>query len=196
MNSIYCIGRNYVKHAQELGNEVPQSPVVFLKAWSSLRGLNENLLAFSTETFHHEIELVLKMKRDLDLGAVVTATDIEGIALGLDLTRRDVQTELKSKGLPWTLAKSFAGSAVLGHLRPFEERTYHFSLKVNGDLRQSGDSSLMLFPLLTLATYLNSFSPLKKGDLIFTGTPEGVGPLRKGDRFELCWDDRTESGTL
>jgi 2-keto-4-pentenoate hydratase/2-oxohepta-3-ene-1,7-dioic acid hydratase in catechol pathway len=197
MCTIYCIGRNYVKHAQELGHEVPSSPVVFLKSWASLRGVHDSDLAWSQEVFHHEVELVLKIARDLKRGDKVRAEDISEIGLGLDLTRREVQNELKAQGLPWTLAKSFAGSAVLGKMRPFEDRPYRFELKVQGLSRQIGDSTKMIFPFLSLCNFINSFSPLRKGDLIFTGTPEGVGPIRKGDDFEFYLDgELSDQGTL
>jgi fumarylpyruvate hydrolase len=111
MSTIFCIGGNYVKHAQELGNEVPSTPVVFLKAESSLYTAS---LAFSGETFHHEVEIILKIARDFKLNEKTSPIDIEAMALGLDLTRREVQNELKTKGLPWTTAKSFAGPTVVG----------------------------------------------------------------------------------
>lgn len=184
--TIYCIGRNYVKHIQELSNEVPTSPLVFLKAPASLRGLKGGPLAYPQETFHHEIELVLQIGRDFKLGENCGHDDISAIGLGIDLTRREIQTELKKQGLPWTTAKSFAGSALLGSLRPYEEtQNITFDLFVNGQLKQHGESQNMIYPFLDICNYLNSFSPLQKGDLIFTGTPEGVGEIKKNDVFEF-----------
>lgn len=199
--AIYCIGRNYANHAQELGNEIPAAPIVFLKAESSLRPLSHGVLAFSDEVFHHELELVLCMGRNLELGAKVQHTDIESIALGIDLTRRETQSELKNKGLPWTISKSFAGSAIIGQSRPYSEvsksENITFKLWVNDELRQVGETKHMIFPFLSLCNYINSFSSLRKGDLIYTGTPEGVGPARKGDRIETQFqDEEKESGIL
>ncbi|HAZ11391.1 MAG: hypothetical protein A2X86_20070 [Bdellovibrionales bacterium GWA2_49_15] len=199
--AIYCIGRNYVKHAHELGNEVPTSPLIFLKTENSLRGFAQSPLAFAEEVFHFEAELVLSIGQDLILGEEVTFKHIQGISLGIDLTRRQVQNELKAKGLPWTLSKSFVGSAILGKTYDFvsysEQKNLTFRLKINGQERQRGDTQHMIFPFLTLCNYLNSFSTLKKGDLIYTGTPEGVGEIRRGDSFEMQLENETfEHGVL
>lgn len=191
--TIYCIGRNYAAHAKELGNEVQGEPVVFLKAENTKRGLESSPLAFATETFHHEVELVLRIGRQVSLGQKASWNDVDSMTLGLDLTRRGAQDELKKKGLPWTLAKSFKGSAIVG---PWVERKkfpdlnhIQFSLSVNGVVRQKGDTSLMLFPVPHLLTFLASFNELQIGDLVFTGTPEGVGPIKVGDAFDLTFEN-------
>jgi 2-keto-4-pentenoate hydratase/2-oxohepta-3-ene-1,7-dioic acid hydratase in catechol pathway len=199
--TIYCIGRNYVKHAQELKNEVPTSPLIFLKAESAIRSFAQAPIAFAQETFHYETELVLTFGKDLELGAPVTNGDIEFLSLGLDLTRREVQSELKSKGLPWTLSKSFAGSAILGKKYPFstfaDSSNIVFEFKLNGETRQRGESQHMIFSFLTICNFLNSFSPLCRGDLIFTGTPEGVGTFQRGDHFETILENQySEKGQL
>jgi len=197
VRNIYCIGRNYVKHAHELGNEVPESPVVFLKSSASLRGLEPqpDALAFSDENFHHEVEMVLLVGRDVPLGGLTAGAEeacVEAIGLGLDLTRRETQTALKSKGLPWTTAKSFAGSAIVGPFtsiagldESFALREVAFDLRVNGELRQAGRVEHMIFDVPSQLRYLNSLAPLLRGDLVFTGTPEGVATLRRGDSFEM-----------
>lgn len=189
--NIYCVGRNYADHAKELKNELPREPLIFLKAPAALRPLAEGPLAFSAETFHHEVELVLLVGRYVALGArsEATAGVIAAIGLGLDLTRREVQDELKKKGLPWTLAKSFAGSALLHPLRALDPKIplegIEFSLDVNGEPRQLGRSQDMIFSFATILQYLVGLHPLYPGDLIYTGTPAGVGPLRKGDALRV-----------
>ena len=186
--SIYCIGRNYQDHAKELNNEIPTKPVVFLKSAASLRGLEPSPMAFADERFHHEIELVLKIGKNIRLGETINVEEaVSHLALGLDLTRREIQTELKSKGLPWTLAKSFAGSAVIGSLVKFDAKIkfsdIDFSLTVNDVLKQEGHTRDMMFDVSYLLDYLASFQELNEGDLIFTGTPKGVGPIEVGDTF-------------
>jgi 2-keto-4-pentenoate hydratase/2-oxohepta-3-ene-1,7-dioic acid hydratase in catechol pathway len=188
VGTVYAIGRNYAAHARELGNAVPEDPVVFLKARAAVRGLEPAPLAFA-ESFHHEVGLVLRIGRDVPLGAPGGWDDVAGVALGLDLTRREVQARCKEKGLPWTTAKSFAGSAVLGPFVPRGELgdldRLAFALEVNGEARQRGEIGGMTFPVPHLLRFLASLAPLEPGDLVFTGTPEGVGPIRAGDAFVL-----------
>ncbi|EQC45505.1 fumarylacetoacetate hydrolase family protein [Bacteriovorax sp. Seq25_V] len=194
--NIYCIGRNYRAHAEELGNEVPKSPVVFLATVSSLRSFEPAPIAFEDETFNFEAELVLKIARDHFLGEKMGKDSIEAIACGLDLTRREEQAKLKNKGLPWTTSKSFLGSTIVGEF--FEVSKFHnlnsikFDFYVNGKLRQSGDTSNMIFSFAAIINYLNTFSPLKKGDFIFTGTPSGVGEIIKNDKFEFHFLENNE----
>lgn len=189
VRNIYCIGRNYAEHAAELGNQLAEQPLVFLKSTASLRQPGPSRMAFAEETFHHEAELVLVIGDDCELGKGPGISAVAGVGLGLDLTRREVQTELKKKGQPWTLAKSFAGSAVVGKFLAVDglQRAdyFRFQLRVNGDLRQEGDTRDMLFSIPSIIDYLNSFQALQRGDLIYTGTPAGVGPIRKGDHFNL-----------
>ncbi len=191
MSTIYCIGRNYAEHAAELGNAVPTTPIVFLKSQGALRRVDEDGLAYPTETFHHEAELVLRVGRAADLGATPGWEIIDEVALGLDLTRRGVQSELKAKGLPWTAAKSFAGAAVISAFVPRsafpDPDQIEFTLSVGGELRQHGNTRDMIFKVPALLAHLASSTPLRIGDLIYTGTPSGVAGIRKGDPFVLAF---------
>ncbi|MEQ1569590.1 MAG: fumarylacetoacetate hydrolase family protein [Myxococcota bacterium] len=195
VGTVYCIGRNYAAHARELGNAVPGDPVVFLKAAGALRGLEPAPVAFASETFHHEVEVVIRVGRSVGLGQRAGWSDVSHVALGLDLTRREVQTRLKTEGLPWTAAKSFAGSGVLGPFVPLsavgDPESLAFGLEVNGEARQRGEIGRMTFSVPTLLSHLATLAPLVPGDLVYTGTPEGVGPLRVGDTFSM---DLTAAG--
>jgi len=194
ITNVWCIGRNYVEHAKELGNAVPtEEPVIFLKSSSAVRPLESGLLAFADETFHHEIELVLLVGKHVPLGALAVGQEVDcvsAVGLGLDLTRRGKQSELKKAGLPWTLAKSFCGGALLS---PFttvpttDIAGISFKLNINGEVKQSGHVSQMIFDVPSILRYLNSFVPLLPGDLVFTGTPSGVGPVRQGDTLGLSF---------
>ncbi len=187
---IICIGRNYVKHAQELNHDVPTEPVFFMKPDSALLKDNKPFFLpdFSNE-IHHEIELVIKISK---LGKCIEAKFApryyEEIGLGIDFTARDVQRHLIEKGLPWEKAKAFDSSAVLGKFLTKEELgdtgEIHFSLKRNGETVQLGDSRLMIFPFDTIIEHVSKYVTLKIGDLIYTGTPAGVGPVAIGDRLE------------
>jgi 2-keto-4-pentenoate hydratase/2-oxohepta-3-ene-1,7-dioic acid hydratase in catechol pathway len=191
--TIYCVARNYALHAKELGNKLSSEPVVFLKADSSLRPFRETQIAFPDEVFHYEGEVVLRVAYDCKINSPVTLDLIDSFALGVDLTRRKKQTELKKKGLPWTVSKSFLGSAIVGQFKPkscFKDpEAISFQLFINDSLKQDGNLKNMIFPLHTILKTLLSFGPLKKGDLIFTGTPEGVGEIRKGDSFEMIFPE-------
>lgn len=193
VGTVYCIGRNVFAHALELGNKPPREPLIFLKSRAAIRALAEGPLAFPEETFHHEAEVVLVLGTAVPHGATVGWEVVEGVALGLDLTRRGVQNELKEHGLPWTTAKSFVGSAPLGPVVPLERfadpNAIRFSLTVNDELRQQGDLRQLTFDIPTLLTTLAALHPLEPGDLVFTGTPAGVGPIRRGDRFTLRFEE-------
>jgi len=140
---------------------------------------------------HHEVEVVLLIgKEGRDISEKKAYSHIVGITLGLDLTLRDVQGQLKKRGLPWELSKSFEQSAPLGHFRAFDPdsidlENLSFSCRVNGDLRQNGNTSDMIFPIKSLIKTLSGWWTLRPGDIIFTGTPSGVGPLRVGDKVEI-----------
>ncbi len=189
VTNIYCIGRNYAEHARELGNAVPTEPILFLKSVSSLRALGGGDLAYEDETFHHEAELVLLVGQVVPRGSSVGWEVLQAVGLGIDLTRREVQTQLKAQGLPWTAAKSFAGSSLLSaFIEPSELPDYNsitFTFSVHGQLRQQGDTALMLNSVPALLTHIAKAHDLVPGDLVFTGTPAGVGPLRRGDAFTL-----------
>jgi 2-keto-4-pentenoate hydratase/2-oxohepta-3-ene-1,7-dioic acid hydratase in catechol pathway len=184
--NIYCVGRNYADHAKELGNQVPTEPVIFLKAPSSLRALAQGPLAFPDESFHHELELCLLIGREVKSAADVDNESIIALSLGLDLTRRGVQDQLKKQSLPWTIAKSFAGAGILApfvNARGIDLTQVDLQLAVNGEIRQQGNTRDMIFPCFTILKYLATLQPLVPGDLIFTGTPSGVGPIRRGDKL-------------
>lgn len=193
---ILCIGRNYVAHAKELNNQVPDEPVIFCKPDSSIL---KNKSAFFIPSFsqevHHEIELVVKISR---LGKKILPKFAhryyEEIGLGIDFTARDLQSKLKSKGLPWTLAKGFDGSAPLGDfigkdLLPSVDNI-NFRMEKNGAIVQQGNSGLMLFGIDELIAHLSTYFTLKTGDLIFTGTPAGVGPVVADDHLVGYIEDK------
>ena len=188
--SIFCIGRNYVAHAQELGNEVPTSPVIFMKPSASLLADGKNFTIPSfTNDLHYEGELVLRVsKQGKNLKAVNVIDYCDAITVGIDFTARDLQAKLKEKGLPWEKAKAFDDSAVLGKWTPLTEaildQPIHFSLHKNATVVQDGDSSLMIFSLATILESITEYFTIYPGDLIYTGTPVGVGPTLKGDVFE------------
>ena len=188
--SIFCIGRNYVAHAHELGNEVPTSPVIFMKPSTAVlaEGKNFTIPSF-TNDLHYEGELVLRVcKEGKNLKDPNVLDYCDAITVGIDFTARDLQNKLKEKGLPWEKAKAFDDAAILGKWTPLTsnmvENPIHFSLHKNGAMVQDGDSSLMIFPLATILESLTEYFTIYPGDLIYTGTPVGVGPTNKGDVFE------------
>ncbi|HCS20972.1 MAG TPA: 2-hydroxyhepta-2,4-diene-1,7-dioate isomerase [Bacteroidetes bacterium] len=187
---IICIGRNYRDHAKELNNEVPDEPVIFLKPDSSL--LKPGQVFFLPDLFkevHHEVELVVKIGRNgKNIAQRFAHKYYDEIGLGIDFTARDKQSELKAKGLPWELAKGFDGSAVVSRmipkskLPPVQELT--FSLQKNGVTVQSGNTKDMLFGIDTILAFVSKYFTLKMGDLVYTGTPAGVGPVHREDLLE------------
>ena len=184
VRNIYCIGRNYRAHAAELNHDVPDNPFFFQKSIPALNTTNEIILPENRE-IHHELEIVVLISKDGEMISVSsTDTFISGYALGLDLTDRIYQTQLKEAKLPWLLAKSFKGSAVVSTFQS-EMLQKNFWLKVNGEVRQMGNASQMVFSISQQISFLSSMIPLMSGDLIFTGTPSGVGPIHSGDSLEL-----------
>ncbi len=187
---IICIGRNYAEHAKELGNNVPTEPVFFCKPDSAmLPRSNPLFIPPFTNDLHYEVELIIKIGR---LGKNIEEQFADRyystIGLGIDFTARDVQEEQKKKGLPWEKAKAFDGSAVVGKdflaLEEFDRTNIRFSLKKNGEVVQIGNSSDMIFNFNKIIAYVSQFMTLKIGDLIFTGTPSGVGPVAINDVLE------------
>lgn len=187
IGKIVCVGRNYAEHAKELGNEVPEKPVVFLKPTSAIIFSGDEIKYPSfSEEMHHEVELVLLIGNKIKDASLIEAENaIAGYGVGLDMTLRDVQTNLKSKGHPWTIAKCFDTSAVLSefvlkddHNLTLDEEIF---LTVNDEERQRDKLNKMIFKPGDLVQYLSSLMTLEKGDLIFTGTPKGVGKVNKGD---------------
>jgi 2-keto-4-pentenoate hydratase/2-oxohepta-3-ene-1,7-dioic acid hydratase in catechol pathway len=186
---ILCIGRNYAAHAAELGNAVPDEPVVFCKPDSALLGRNLPFVIPSfTNDVHHEIELVLRIgKVGKHIEPRFAHKYIDAVTVGIDFTARDLQSDLKSKGLPWEKAKGFDGSAVVGRFVSADQvdlSNLHFSLTKNGVPVQTGHSQYMLHSFADIISYVSRYFTLKTGDLIFTGTPEGVGPVQPGDVLE------------
>jgi acylpyruvate hydrolase len=187
---IICIGRNYVEHAHELKNEVPDRPVFFMKPDSALVIQNRPFFYpdFSSDV-HHEIEVVIRIDR---LGRSIeekfAGRYFSEIGLGVDFTARDLQAEQKKKGLPWEIAKGFDYSAPVSQFLPVSRfRDIHklnFRLDVNGKTVQEGNTSMMIFSFEKVIAYVSRFMTLKTGDLIYTGTPAGVGPVHVNDRLE------------
>lgn len=187
---IICIGRNYADHAQELGNQVPEEPVVFLKPQSAILSHKHPFyIPEWTHDVHHEVEVVIKIDR---LGKTISEEHApryySEVGLGIDFTARDIQGKLKSKGHPWERAKAFDGSAVVGRFLSLNElnkdvQSLNFSLTNHGEVVQSGCTADMIFHVNRLISEVSRFMTLKVGDLIFTGTPAGVGPVQSGDRL-------------
>lgn len=187
---IICIGRNYVAHARELNNDVPDKPVFFLKPDSALVIANRPFFYpdFSKDV-HHELEVVMRINR---LGRSIEERYAHRyfgeLALGVDFTARDLQAEQKKKGLPWEIAKGFDYSAPVSEFYPLEKfkdiHHLNFRLDINGKTVQEGNTSLMIFSFEKIIAYVSRFMTLKTGDLIFTGTPAGVGPVAINDRLE------------
>jgi len=189
VGKIVCVGRNYSEHAKELGNEVPEKPVVFLKPASALIFSGDKIKypSFSKE-MHHEAELVLLIGKKVKDANLKEAEDaVEACGVGLDMTLRDLQTKLKEKGHPWTIAKGFDTSAVVSDF--VSKKDYRLTLderiilSVNGVKRQDDKLNKMILTPQEIVEYLSSLMTLEKGDLIFTGTPKGVGKVNKGDKI-------------
>lgn len=186
---IICVGRNYVDHAKELSNPVPSEPLIFMKPDTALLRQNQDFYHpdFS-EDVHHECEVVYRISREGKyIKAKFARTYIDGIGLGIDFTARDLQAKAKAKGHPWTLAKMFNNSAPVSNLLDptgFPDwEALRFELQLNGEVRQKGFTGDMIFNIETLIEFVSQFITLKKGDLIFTGTPAGVGPVKPGDHL-------------
>lgn len=184
---IFCVGRNYALHAKELGNAIPENPVIFMKPPTALLKDNKPfyLPEFSNQ-MEYEAEVVLRVgKNGKHIAEKFAKNYISHIALGIDFTARDVQNQLKEKKLPWELAKAFDHSAVLGNMIEYEtladKENVLFSLKKNKETVQTGNTADMLFSFDKLISYISTYFTLQTGDLIYTGTPEGVGSVKVGD---------------
>lgn len=185
-----CIGRNYAEHAKELGNEVPDEPVIFMKPNSALH-LHSNPFYYPefTNELHYECELVVRVSKNGKLIEERNASKYyDSISVGIDFTARDIQAELKKKGLPWEKAKAWDGSAVIGQWsaipQDLDVKNIDFSLKKNGVLVQQGNSKDMIHSIDKIISYVSRFFSLNIGDVIFTGTPAGVGECVVGDQLE------------
>ena len=186
---IICIGRNYAEHAAELNNPVPQAPVIFMKPSTAL--LTDGKPFYHPEfsnNIHYELEVVLKIKKNGKYIQKDQAHEYyDHIGLGIDFTARDIQDQLKSKGHPWETAKAFDHSAVVSnffHLGEFNKQSIHFTLRKNGETVQNGNTAEMIFDFDYIIGYVSRFFTLQVGDLIFTGTPKGVGKIEQGDLLE------------
>lgn len=186
---IIAIGRNYTEHIKELANEKPESPVVFIKPDTALLRNNDAFYypEFSKD-IHYEVEIVLKINREGKyIDKAFAHKYFDEVGIGIDFTARDLQNQCKAKGLPWEIAKAFNHSAPISKFvskTDYDLDNLHFSLLQNGVEQQSGNTSHMLFSFHEIIAYVSRFFTLKKGDLIFTGTPAGVGPISVGDHLE------------
>ncbi|GIV61738.1 MAG: acylpyruvase [Rhodothermaceae bacterium] len=190
VGKILCIGRNYAKHAAEMQSDVPDEPLVFLKPSTALVGHGGTvLLPPQSQDVHHEVELVAVMGRGgKNIPESRALEHVAAYAVGLDMTARDLQALAKKKGHPWTVAKGFDTFAPLGPLvdasQVRDPQALEISLTVNGDVRQHGHTRDMIFPVARLIAYCSQIFTLMPGDLLYTGTPEGVGPVQDGDVLE------------
>ena len=192
---IFCVGRNYVAHSKELGNATPDAPVIFMKPATALLKEQTFFLPDFSNNMHYETEVVLKIgKNGKFIQEQFAHRYISEVSVGIDFTARDLQDEQKKKGLPWEIAKSFDNSAVVGIFTNVDEfsdlQNINFHLLINGEKKQVGNTANVLFRFDFLISYLSNFFTLQQGDLIYTGTPEGVGAVNKGDKLEGYLEDK------
>lgn len=187
---IIAIGRNYIEHAKELNNPLPEHPVIFMKPDTALLKDNKDFYypEFS-QNIHYEVELVFRIcKEGKHISPKFASNYIDAVGLGIDFTARDIQSIHKEKGLPWELSKAFDHSAAISPLFPKEDfpdlKNIPFSLKKNGETVQSGNTKDMIFDIDSLIVFISKYITLRKGDLIYSGTPVGVGPVVIGDKLE------------
>ncbi|WP_201526453.1 fumarylacetoacetate hydrolase family protein [Psychrobacter frigidicola] len=205
IGKVVCVGRNYAAHARELDNEVPSSPLLFMKPASSVVTIRHDIIRPDPVVYgdtHYEAELCIQLSADLSAATAEQAQQaIGGVTLGLDLTLRDLQSQLKDKGQPWERAKCFDGACVLADwvdLQAFGNFSHvQYQLYINNELKQDGDSALMLFPVYELLAEISQAFSLQAGDVIMTGTPSGVGVLQAGDELKLVlgaheWQSRVQ----
>ncbi len=198
-SKIVCVGRNYVKHIEELNNEIPNDIVLFIKPNSSI---TDNIIINRFENIHYEGELSFLIGKNLSVNDTDTINKniIKGIGFGLDLTLRELQTKLKSKGLPWEKAKAFDGAAYFSEFvsinNSIQLDDIEFSLKINGEIKQSSTSSKMIFKPITIIRKILQYFSLNENDIIMSGTPSGVGVLHKGDILEYNIKDILSGKTI
>ncbi len=186
---IFCVGRNYAAHAQELNNDLPDNPLIFMKPSTAILHKDRDFyIPDFSNNIHYEAELVLKIaKNGKSIEPKFASKYISAITVGLDFTARDLQDQLKKNGHPWEIAKAFDGSAVIGEwqdVRHYQPADTSFSLDINGVKVQQGNTTMMLFSFDKIISYISRFFTLQTGDLIFTGTPAGVGAIKCGDVLE------------
>ncbi|MFW2137221.1 fumarylacetoacetate hydrolase family protein [Chryseobacterium sp. TY4] len=192
---IICIGRNYSEHAKELGNEVPENPVIFIKPDTAvLKKDSDFYIPEFSNDIHYELEVVVKISKGGKYIQKENASKhYEEIGLGIDFTARDLQSELKAKGLPWELAKGFDGSAVVTDFvnkSNYDLASLNFSLTKNGEKVQNGNTKEMIFDIDSIIAFASQYFTLRVGDLIFTGTPKGVGKVEENDILEGFLEDK------
>lgn len=193
---IFAVGRNYAEHIRELKNESLGEPVIFMKPDTALLKNNEPFYYPDfTQDIHFEVEVLLKIcKEGKYVQEKFAYKYYDEIGIGIDFTARDLQQKAKEKGLPWLLAKGFNGSAPVSEFVPkgrFQDlKNINFSLEKDGEIRQKGNTGLMLFNFDFIISYLSTFFTLKKGDIIFTGTPKGVGPIQRGNVLKAYVEDQ------
>lgn len=187
---IIAIGRNYAAHAKELNNAIPTKPIIFLKPDTAVLKDNKPFYIpdFSSD-IHYELEVVLKVcKEGKHIAEKFASNYYDEVGLGIDFTARDIQTQHKEKGLPWELAKAFDHSAAISTFLPKADFAdmydLNFELQINKETRQNGHTANLLFSFEKIIAFVSQYITLKKGDLIFTGTPEGVGQVKQGDQLE------------
>ena len=192
---IICIGRNYAEHAKEMKADLPTEPVFFMKPDTALLKETDFYYPEFTKDLHHEIELVIKIsKAGKHIEEKFAHKYYEEIGLGIDFTARDLQAQCKAKGLPWEKAKAFDNSAPIGQFvkkETLQLNDIKFSLKVNDKIVQDGSSKDLIFSFDKVISYVSKFVSLKVGDLIYTGTPEGVGPVKVGDKLTGALEGKT-----
>ncbi|HUC80024.1 MAG TPA: fumarylacetoacetate hydrolase family protein [Flavisolibacter sp.] len=194
---IFCVGRNYSDHAKELNNDIPDEPVIFMKPKSALLQPHTPFYypEFTNE-LHYECELVLRIaKNGKYIQEKFASKYYDAITTGIDFTARDIQAELKQKGLPWEKAKAWDNSAVIGKWQPFanikDRHNINFSLQKNKEEVQKGNSQDMIFDFDYIVSYISNYFSINIGDLIFTGTPAGVGEIVVGDEIEAFMEDQS-----
>lgn len=187
--NIFCIGRNYVEHAKELNNDIPTSPLIFSKTLNTICTNNSVIkLPKQSKDVHHEIEIVVAIgKKGKNLSEQYAVNYVAGVGIGIDFTARDIQQQAKTKGHPWTVAKNFDRFAPIGNFIKLSPSisldNLEFSLSVNGDVRQTGNTADMIFSIPFLISELSKIFTLNEGDLVFTGTPKGVAQVKSGDKI-------------
>ncbi|MDR9414998.1 MAG: fumarylacetoacetate hydrolase family protein [Gracilimonas sp.] len=202
IRTIYCIGRNYAKHAKEMGSPIPKIPLVFLKPLSSICYDGDIIsLPSQSNEIHFEAEIVIAIsKTGKNISHGSTHDHISGIGIGIDFTARDIQRIAKKQGHPWSIAKGFDNFAPISSFIPRNkiENVDDLDIKLfqNGFMKQHGNSSEMIFPIPNLINFLSQIYTLHPGDLIFTGTPEGVGPVHSGDKLEVLLNNGDQSLTV
>lgn len=191
---LICIGRNYVKHIEELGNEIPTNPVIFIKPYSAITESDEITFPKAIKSAHFEGEFILRICKNGHANSISEAASFyDAISVGVDFTDRKHQDFLKGKGLPWETAKAFDNSAVIGQWidkKALDIENLHFTLTINDEEKQYGDPKFMMYNFDTIIVEISKYFKLEEGDVIFTGTPEGVGEVAAGDVLKGYLNDQ------